>query len=48
MFVMKEMLFPISYVLSVVLVLLFLKIVDWAMRGKLEKIHMAESLKSIE
>ncbi len=48
MFVMKEMLFPISYVLSVALVLLFLKIVDWAMRGKLEKIHMAESLKSIE
>lgn len=48
MFVMKETLFPISYVLSVVLVLLFLKIVDWAMRGKIDRIHMAESLKSIE
>ncbi len=48
MFIIKETLFPISYVLSVVLVFLFLKITDWAMRGKIEAIDMAESLKSIE
>ncbi len=48
MFIIKETLFPISYVLTVALVLLFLKLVDFVMRGKIEKIHMAESLKSIE
>ncbi|MBE5954281.1 MAG: FtsX-like permease family protein [Lachnospiraceae bacterium] len=48
MFIMKETLFPISYVLTVVLVFLFLKLTDWVMRGKLESIDMAESLKSIE
>lgn len=48
MFIMKETLFPISYVLTVVLVFLFLKLTDWVMRGKIESIDMAESLKSIE
>ena len=48
MFIIKETLFPMSYLLTVVLVLLFLKVVDWVMRGKIEVIDMAESLKSIE
>ncbi len=48
MFIIKETMFPISYVLTVVLVFLFLKLTDWVMRGKLEAIDMAESLKSIE
>lgn len=48
MFIIKETLFPISYVLTVVLVFLFLKLTDWVMRGKIESIDMAESLKSIE
>ena len=38
----------ISYVISVVLTLLFNQIVNWTMSGKLEKIDMAESLKSVE
>lgn len=48
MFIIKDRLFPLSYVLTVVLVFLFLKITDWVMRGKIEAIDMAESLKSIE
>ncbi|MBE5932870.1 MAG: FtsX-like permease family protein [Lachnospiraceae bacterium] len=48
MFIIKETLFPISYVLTVVLVFIFLKLTDWVMRGKIEGIDMAESLKSIE
>lgn len=48
MFIIKETLFPISYLLTVVLVFLFLKLTDWVMRGKIEAIDMAESLKSIE
>ena len=48
MFIIKETLFPISYVLTVVLVFLFLKLTDFVMRGKIEAIDMAESLKSIE
>jgi len=48
MFVIKETLFPISYLLTVLLVILFLRVTDWAMRGKIESIDMAESLKSIE
>ena len=48
MFIIKETLFPISYVLTVVLVFLFLKLTDLVMRGKIEAIDMAESLKSIE
>lgn len=38
----------ISYVISVVLTLAFNQIVNWTMSGKLEKIDMAESLKSVE
>lgn len=38
----------VSYVISVVLTLLFNQIVNWTMSGKLEKIDMAESLKSVE
>ena len=48
MFIIKETLFPISYLLTVVLVILFMRIADWVMRGKIEAIDMAESLKSIE
>ncbi|MBQ8412486.1 MAG: FtsX-like permease family protein, partial [Lachnospiraceae bacterium] len=48
MFIIKETLLPISYVLTVILVILFLRLVDWVMRCKIEAIHMAESLKSIE
>ncbi|MBO5425960.1 MAG: ABC transporter permease, partial [Lachnospiraceae bacterium] len=48
MFIIKETLLPLSYILTVVIVILFLRMVDWAMRGKIEAIHMAESLKSIE
>lgn len=39
---------PISYLYSVVIVLLFLVVVDLVMRRKLDEIDMAESLKSIE
>ena len=38
----------ISYAYTVVIVVFFLIIVDLVMRRKIEKIHMAESLKSIE
>lgn len=48
MFIIKETLFPLSYLLTVILVFAFLKFADLVMRGKIEKIHMAESLKSIE
>ncbi len=48
MFIIKETLFPVSYVLSVLLVFFFLKLADWVMRGKISAIDMAESLKSIE
>lgn len=48
MFIIKETLFPLSYVLTVVLVILFMRLADWVMRGKIEAIDMAESLKSIE
>lgn len=39
---------PISYLYSVVIVLLFLVVVDLVMRRKIDEIDMAESLKSIE
>ena len=39
---------PVSYVISVVLTLLFNHIVNWTMTGKLEQIDMAVSLKSVE
>lgn len=44
----KTAIFPASYVICVILVLLFLMVVDLVMRRKLEAIDMAESLKSIE
>lgn len=48
MFIIKTTLFPISYILTIVIVLGFLVITDLSMRLKIEKIQMAESLKSIE
>lgn len=39
---------PVSYVYSVIIVLLFLIVVDLVMRRKIDGIDMAESLKSIE
>lgn len=44
----KVAILPVSYLLSVVIVLLFLKVVDVVMRRKIDHIDMAESLKSIE
>lgn len=44
----KTVIMPVSYVISVITVLLFLKAVDIVMRRKIEIIDMAESLKSIE
>lgn len=44
----KAAVFPLSYVICVILVLIFLKVVDLVMRRKIEAIDMAESLKSIE
>ena len=44
----KVAIMPVSYLLSVVIVLLFLKVVDLVMRRKIDHIDMAESLKSIE
>jgi putative ABC transport system permease protein len=38
----------VSYLLSVVLTLLFNQTVNWVMSGRLEGIDMAESLKSVE
>lgn len=48
MFIIKKTLFPVSYALTIIIVLAFLVIADLVMRFKIEKIHMAESLKSIE
>ena len=39
---------PLSYLISVVLTFLFNQIVNFFMSGKLEKINMAESLKSVD
>ncbi len=44
----KAAIMPISYLLSVVIVLIFLKVVDVVMRRKIGHIDMAESLKAIE
>lgn len=44
----KIAILPVSYGLSVVIVLLFLKVVDVVMRRKIDRIDMAESLKSME
>lgn len=39
---------PISYLYCIIIVIIFLIVVDLVMRGKIESIDMAESLKSIE
>ena len=39
---------PISYVYSVLLTLVFALIVNWFMRGKLDRVSMTESLKSVD
>lgn len=44
----KVAILPASFLLSVIIVLLFLKVVDVVMRRKIDHIDMAESLKSIE
>lgn len=44
----KVAIIPSSYFMSVILVILFLKVVDIVMRRKIDRIDMAESLKSIE
>ena len=44
----KDVIAPISYLLTVVMVILFTVITDLVMRKKIAKIDMAESLKSIE
>jgi putative ABC transport system permease protein len=44
----KVVILPKSYVIGIFTVLLFLVVVDLVMRRKIEKIDMAESLKSVE
>lgn len=44
----KTAIMPVSYVISVILVIIFLKVVDIVMRRKIDRIDMSESLKSIE
>jgi len=44
----KVVILPVSYVYSLLLVILFSMAVDLMMRGKIRKIDMTESLKSIE
>lgn len=39
---------PISYVLSVILTFIFANLVNTAMRGKLDRVSMTESLKSVD
>ena len=39
---------PISYVYSVLLTMVFALIVNWFMRGKLDRVSMTESLKSVD
>lgn len=40
--------FPASYLISLVLTLVFTTLITWSMQPKLKKVDMAESLKSIE
>ena len=40
--------FPVSYLISLVLTLVFTVVITWALQPKLKKVDMAESLKSIE
>ena len=44
----KAVIAPVSFLLTVVMVVLFTVITDLVMRKKIAKIDMAESLKSIE
>ena len=44
----KAVIAPVSFLLTVVMVVLFTVITDLVMRKKITKIDMAESLKSIE
>jgi putative ABC transport system permease protein len=44
----KVVILPKSYVIGILTVLLFLIVVDFVMRRKIEMIDMAESLKSVE
>jgi putative ABC transport system permease protein len=44
----KVVILPKSYVIGIFTVLVFLVVVDLVMRRKIEKIDMAESLKSVE
>jgi len=39
---------PLSYILAVVISLLIIFVVEWTLRGKIDRINMAESLKSVE
>ena len=39
---------PVSYGYSILLTLVFTLLVNWGMSGKLEKISMTESLKSVD
>ena len=40
--------FPQSYLFSFVMTLIFTTVITWCMRPRLRRIHMAESLKSVE
>ena len=44
----KILILPPSYIYSLLLVILFSLAVDFMMRGKIRRIDMTESLKSIE
>ena len=44
----KILILPKSYIYSLLLVMLFSLLVDLLMRGKIRRIDMTESLKSIE
>ena len=39
---------PLSYLLAVVISLVIIFVVEWTLRGKIDRINMAESLKSVE
>jgi putative ABC transport system permease protein len=39
---------PLSYVLAVIISLAMIFVVEWTLRGKIDRVNMAESLKSVE
>lgn len=39
---------PLSYILAVVISLVIIFVAEWTLRGKIDRINMAESLKSVE